>query len=183
MLTNSFSCPSFIRAISAWCLHISSIIHHALYLGMVVLGKDSLMLATLQGDPPIPWSGLLAVMGLAYASLRSEPESRSRRAWGVMAVALALNLSGDLLWPIDGFQLKDQTFLPIGPTNSIWHSIRSLPRAYFTCLRPGFRCARGSRYFWTWANAGLRRKPIASLWRTLFRDYCICYGRRHGKMY
>ncbi|MFA6371584.1 MAG: hypothetical protein WCW68_03070, partial [Methanothrix sp.] len=59
---------------------------------LLVLQKNDLLIWALQSDPLFLWSSILAVLGLVYAAWRSDPGSRSRRAWGIMASAQALSL-------------------------------------------------------------------------------------------
>ncbi|HWQ20160.1 MAG TPA: PAS domain S-box protein, partial [Methanotrichaceae archaeon] len=73
--------------------------------------KNELLVQALEDNPLFPWSSFMAVIGLGYAAWRSEPKSRSRLAWGIMAFAQALDFSGNLFWPADGVPHYGRTFL------------------------------------------------------------------------
>lgn len=66
---------------------------------LLVLQKNDLLIRALQSDPLFLWSSVLAVLGLVYAAWRSDPGSRSRIAWGIMASAQALSLLGVIAFP------------------------------------------------------------------------------------
>lgn len=66
---------------------------------LLVLQKNNLLIRALQSDPLFLWSSILAVFGLVYAAWRSDPGSRSRLAWGIMASAQALSLLGVIAFP------------------------------------------------------------------------------------
>lgn len=66
---------------------------------LLVLQKNDLLIRALQSDPLFLWSSILAALGLVYAAWRSDPGSRSRLAWGIMASAQVLNLLGVIAFP------------------------------------------------------------------------------------
>ena len=69
---------------------------------LLILQKNDLLIWALQSDPLFIWSSTLAVLGLVFAAWRSDPGSRSRLAWGIMACAQALNLLGVIAFPAKG---------------------------------------------------------------------------------
>ena len=78
---------------------------------LLVLQKNDLLIWALQSDPLFLWSSILAVLGLVYAAWRSDPGSRSRLAWGIMASAQALSLLGVIAFPAQDITQNGQSLV------------------------------------------------------------------------
>jgi len=78
---------------------------------ILILQKNDLLIWALQSDPLFPWASILAVLGLVYAAWRSDPASKSRLAWGIMASAQALNILGVIAFPAQSITQNDQSLV------------------------------------------------------------------------
>ncbi len=77
----------------------------------MVLQKNDLLIQALQSDPLFLWSSIFAVLCLAYAAWQSDPRSRFRLAWGIMASAQALSLLGVIAFPAHNIIQNDRSLI------------------------------------------------------------------------